>query len=442
MKKGLLFLSLFLLGVTQCFGYELILPREKISISNSNYAFFVGKANNSEAISINGCPIYVASNGAFAHSVKLKAGENRVVVRSNYNTQIYKFYKNAPTKAVEIPITEFDIQPVAVNRDNVPLRSTPVDGGLNRIAHLFKDTTLLINGSKGEFYRVFLSKNQTAWIAKKDVYSVDCSSTASFINMDSKKFKNATIQTISFSKNLPYTIEEKDKEILFKVYNPELSENSVYTVNIPKPEKYYYNIDLKNGVYTFKVSALPDTLEDVTVVVDAGHGGSEKGAVGCLGQEEKDINLKIALELAEKLKQLGVNVVMTRECDGFVSLNDRVDIAKNNDANIFVSIHLNSIGDIPMNIHKNKGTSVYYFNPNSKKFAETVEKSVTKFAGTRKDGVKTASFAVIRPYNYVGILVETAYMTNPCDSVLYNSENFASNVAQGIAEGILEFIEK
>ena len=146
--------------------------------------------------------------------------------------------------------------------------------------------------------------------------------------------------------------------------------------------------------------------------------------------------------MSEKLKQLGVNVVMTRECDGFVSLNDRVDIAKNNDANIFISIHLNSIGDIPMNIHKNKGTSVYYFNPNSKKLAETVEKSVTKFAGTRKDGVKTASFAVIRPYNYVGILVETAYMTNPCDSVLYNSENFASNVAQGIAEGILEFIEK
>ncbi len=442
MKKGLLFLLLFLFGATQSFGYELILPREKSSISNSNYAFFVGKANNSESITINGYPIYVAPNGAFAHSVKLKVGENRVLVRSNYNTQIYKFYKNAPTKAVEIPITEFDVQPVAVKRDNVPLRSTPVDGGLNRIAHLFKDTTLLINGSKGEFYRVFLSKNQTAWIAKKDVDSVDCSSTASFINMDSKKFKNATIQTISFSKNLPYTIEEKDKEILFKVYNPELSENSVYTVNIPKPEKYYYNIDLKDGVYTFKVSALPDTLEDITVVVDAGHGGSEKGAIGCLGQEEKDINLKIALELAEKLKQLGANVVMTRECDGFVSLNDRVDIAKNNDANIFVSIHLNSIGDIPMNIHKNKGTSVYYFNPNSKKLAETVEKSVTKSAGTKKDGVKTASFAVIRPYNYVGILVETAYMTNPCDSVLYNSENFASNVAQGIAEGILEFIEK
>ncbi len=64
MKKGLLALLLLSLGVTQSFGYELVLPREKSSISNTNYAFFVGKANNGEAISINGYPIYVASNGA------------------------------------------------------------------------------------------------------------------------------------------------------------------------------------------------------------------------------------------------------------------------------------------------------------------------------------------------------------------------------------------
>lgn len=442
MKKGFLSLLLFCLSLSQAFAYELVLPREKSSITNSNYAFFVGKTNNSESISINGCPIYVASNGAFAHSVKLKEGENRVVIRSNYNTQVYKFYKNPICKSQEIPIVDFDTAPYLVKRDNVPLRSTPVDGGLNRIAHLFKGTTLLINGSKGNFYRVFLSKDKTAWIAKKDVEQALIGETASFINMDSKKFKNATIQTIVFTKNLPYTIEEKDKEILFKIYNPELSETSVYTINVPKPEKYYYNIDLKNGIYTFKVSQLPNVLEDITVVIDAGHGGSEKGAIGCLGDEEKNINLKIALELQDKLKEMGANVIMTRECDGNVSLEDRVSIAKANDANIFVSIHLNSIGDIPMNIRKNRGTSVYYFNPNSKKLAETVEKSVTNSAGTKKDGVKTASFAVIRPYDYVGILVESAYMTNPCDSVLYKSEDFAYNMAKGIADGIAEFVSK
>ena len=94
-----------------------------------------------------------------------------------------------------------------------------------------------------------------------------------------------------------------------------------------------------------------------------------------------------------------------------------------------------------MNVHKNKGTSVYYFNPNSKALAETLEHTITKSVGTRKDGVKTASFAVIRPYNYIGVLIETAYMTNPNDSVLYNSPDFAQKVSDGILEGILEFVK-
>ena len=72
MKKGLLLSLLLLFGMTQCFGYELVLPHEKTTISNPDYAFFVGKANNAEMISINGCPIYVASNGVKLKSLKLK----------------------------------------------------------------------------------------------------------------------------------------------------------------------------------------------------------------------------------------------------------------------------------------------------------------------------------------------------------------------------------
>ena len=60
--------------------------------------------------------------------------------------------------------------------------------------------------------------------------------------------------------------------------------------------------------------------------------------------------------------------------------------------------------------------------------------------GTRNDGVKTASFAVIRPTEYIGILLEVAYMTNPIDSVLYSQESFPRDAANGIADGILRYI--
>ena len=174
--------------------------------------------------------------------------------------------------------------------------------------------------------------------------------------------------------------------------------------------------------------------------MDAGHGGSERGAIGCLGDKEKDINLKIANELKKNLENLGANVVMTRECDGTVSLDDRVKMAKENCSNIFVSIHLNSIPDIKMDIHKNKGTSVYYYNENSKELAKIVKNSLVSQLNTRNDGVRQASFAVIRPTEYVGILVEVAYMTNPMDSILYKKEDFPSVTANAIANGILSFV--
>ncbi len=443
MIRGFLFLLLtFFILTTGTYGFELVLPKEKQSVTTANYAFFVGRAKGFESLKINGENIFIASNGAFAHSVKLKEGENRIVLRTTYGVQIYKIFKS---KAIQNEYSIENMEPVKayVNHDNTPLRSTPVDAGLNRIAHLFGGTHLIIDGSKGNFLRVKLSKDKAAWIAKNDVTITNESFyPADFVNMDTERFKNAMIQTITFSKKLPYTVEDNENEIIFRVYNPELSEDSVYNLNIPKPDKYAYNITLDDGKYTFKVRKLPEDIKDMTIVIDAGHGGSEKGAIGCLGDEEKNINLKIAQYTAQILKDKGFNVVMTRDYDANVTLTDRISIAKENDADLFVSIHLNSIPDIPMNIHKNRGTSVFYFNNNSKRFAEVMENSVTNHAGTHNDEVRTASFAVIRPTEYAGILVEVAYMTNPMDSVLYTNDKFLRKVAKGIVDGVIKYAKE
>ena len=444
MRKILLLIFCFLICSLNVQALELILPKEKKSITDTQYALFVGKTSGGESLSINDEYVYVAPNGAFAHSIKLKDGNNRIMVRSTYGSEIFKIYKTQKAANKDFPIEEFEKTKAIVNCNNTPLRNTPIDAGLNRIGHLFEGTELIINGAKGNFYRVYLSSNEEAWIMKKDV-TLCCDSVfypAEFIDMKNEQFKNATVQSITFSKKIPYSIEDKDKEIIFKVYNPEMSDNSVYTLNIPKPKKYIYNVTLVDGKYTFKVKELPKSIKDCTIAIDPGHGGAEKGAIGCLGDEEKDVNLKIALELEKLLKSKDINVVMTRDVDCNIGLNERTDVAKENDAEIFVSIHLNSIGDTPMNIHKIRGTSVYYFNKNSKEFAEILEKTVPKSAGTHRDGVKTASFAVIRPTNYVGVLIETAYMINPMDSMLYRNKNFAKKVAKGIFNGIEQFVNK
>ena len=104
------------------------------------------------------------------------------------------------------------------------------------------------------------------------------------------------------------------------------------------------------------------------------------------------------------------------------------------------AVNLNSIPDIKMNLHKNRGTSVYYYNPNSKKLAKTVKNSLTSEIKSRDDGVRAASFAVIRPSDYLSILVENLYMTNPYDSLIYTSAEFPYKAAKGIANGILQYV--
>lgn len=447
MRDLLILFFCLLLGINSTFAYDLVLPKEKRNVVDTNYAFFVGKAKKNETITINDEKVYIASNGAFAHSVKLKEGENRIVVRSNLSAQVYKFIKEKQIKETKKEEINFEPKVFEVNRDNTPLRSSPIDYGMNRISHLYKGTILVINGEFGDFYRVFLSKDKVAWIAKQTVkVADDTSEIPKFIEMNSKAYKNASVHILEFDHKLPYTIEENDKEIVFKVYNPQQADNTVYTVNIRKPKKYYYKVTLSNnGTYQIKVNELYKsdsyTLEGLTITVDAGHGGSEKGAEGCLDDKEKDINLAIALELKEILSLMGANVIMTRECDANVSLENRVKLAQDNFSNIYVSIHLNSIPDIPINIHRNRGTSVYYYNDNSKDLANTVYENVVKELNTRRDGVRTASFAVLRPTDYIGILVEVAYMTNPLDCVLYKEVDFVQKTAKSIADGILDFVK-
>ena len=441
MRRVLIFFILFFAIILQVNAFEVIMPAEKKTVTANDYAFIYGKANDAETLTINDKSVYIAPNGAFAHSEKLHEGENRIIIRTLYGLTLYKYYKTSPQR-VEIPIEEFEPVKAYVNADNTPLRATPVDAGLNRISHLFGGTHIVVNGSKGSFYRVFLSKDKFGWIAKKDVTLTDEGFyPAEFVNMDSERFKNAMVQSISFSKKIPYTIEDCEKEIIFRVYNPELSEESVYNLSIPKPVKYAYNVTLNDGEYTFKVRKLPEDIKDVTVVIDAGHGGSEKGAIGCLGDEEKIINLKIAQKVAEYLEKHDIKVILTREVDANVSLDDRVNFSKENGADIFVSIHLNSIGDIPMDIHKNKGTSVYYYNNNSKLLADILQQEITHYAGTRDSGIKTGSFAVIRPTDYAAVLVEAAYMTNPYDTMLYTNEKWINKAAKGISEGIIRYIK-
>ncbi len=197
---------------------------------------------------------------------------------------------------------------------------------------------------------------------------------------------------------------------------------------------------------TLTVTLSECSTKDRIIVIDAGHGGYDPGAVGVTGLEEKGFNLETALLLRDKLTNLGATVILTREADTFISLTERAEVANKVYADAFVSIHAN----FSDNNLSARGTSTYYYAPSSnpdlyyqleqrKRLAGAVQNRLVNILGTRDAGVLQANFAVLRGTAMPSILVETAFLSNPDDEALLKDYQFRDRTAQGIAEGLVDY---
>ncbi len=182
------------------------------------------------------------------------------------------------------------------------------------------------------------------------------------------------------------------------------------------------------------------------ICLDPGHGGSDTGALGPMGTQEKYNTLAISLLLKDMLESNGATVIMTRDADRDASyaesssseeLGARVDIANDSMADIFVSIH----NDAFSNSSASGTTAFHYGDSESIKLATSIQSSLVTELGTKNRGVRFASFYVIRYTNMPAVLVETAFISNPEEELLLNSENGRSKIAEGIFEGIVKYFK-
>jgi N-acetylmuramoyl-L-alanine amidase len=234
------------------------------------------------------------------------------------------------------------------------------------------------------------------------------------------------------------------------------------------------------------------------VVIDAGHGGKDTGAIGRKRLREKDVNLQIALKLGEQLEKLGVKVAYTRTSDRFVSLEKRASIANRSGADLFISVHANS--NRSSRIH---GIETYYLNTSSSRYAsrlarrengqgeapdldpeeesETVAelpdgalgadlrliladlamrsatsqsrrlaghvqssmvRSLGDEYGVKDLGVKHALFAVLLGVRMPSVLIETGFVTNAAESERLATSDYQTKIAKAIARGVERFMEE
>lgn len=172
-----------------------------------------------------------------------------------------------------------------------------------------------------------------------------------------------------------------------------------------------------------------------TVVIDAGHGGSDPGAQSINGKWEKEVNLNIALKVQALLnKESKIKVLMTRSGDTYPELKERVQFAEDADADIFISIHANSAAASA------SGTETYYTHSNSQKLAETIHKHLVIGTGLKDRGVKTANYLVTRETTMPAILLETGFLTNSNDAAVLYSDSKQQAIAEQIVLGIKEYL--
>lgn len=188
-------------------------------------------------------------------------------------------------------------------------------------------------------------------------------------------------------------------------------------------------------------------LKGKKITLDAGHGGSDPGAIGASGTREKDVTLKITKKVQELLKKKGAKVSMTRTGDKDVygpnasdvqELQARVDVAEDNDADAFISIHINS------STNKNVGGFSSYYYPktsNDARLAQAVQDRLVKNFGLDDLGIRKANFYVNKRCSMPSTLLELAFISNPKEEKLMKSNWYINKLAKSIADGIEDYFD-
>jgi N-acetylmuramoyl-L-alanine amidase len=176
----------------------------------------------------------------------------------------------------------------------------------------------------------------------------------------------------------------------------------------------------------------------MVVVIDPGHGGRDPGAIGIGGLQEKDVILPISLQVARQLEQQGIQVILTRRGDYFIDLQPRVDIAKQANADLFVSIHANAINMRRPDVN---GIETYYFG-SGEELARAIHSSILGSVNTADRRVRRARFYVLRNNPMPAVLVEVGFVTGAEDAPKRADPRYQSQMADAIARGILLYIRQ
>ena len=332
-----------------------------------------------------------------------------------------------------------------------------------------KGVRALAVGRVGEWLKLTLSQTQQGWVNVNSIKFLDPAwpPPASYLKaIRTYSDKNKLVIELPLSDKHPFKIAEEDRYTL-KIFiygvisdtdwiRYDFNDKDLDFAVWSQPEPYLYCLTLKmkrplwgydcyyeSDILKLQINKPPQyngRLDDIVIVVDPGH-SPDPGAIGPTGLKESEINLEIAKAIKEDLENKGAKVILTREDMSDLPLYDRPAIAKNLNADLFVSIHNNALPD-GVSPFENNGTSAYYYHVHSIDLARAIHEEMLKATGLKDYGLYHGNLAVNRPTQYPAVLLECAFIILPEQEALLKNKNFQNRIARAVRKGIERFLDE
>lgn len=346
-----------------------------------------------------------------------------------------------------------DQQFAIVTADAVNIRQFSTTDS-NIIGAVYKDSELQILYQEGDWYQV-LYMGQVAWIHGD---YVDIITTPSAAQADSVQDipTDSTVVVIGNAQSTNIrSLASMDGEVIHTAgpgerfqyiesvgswFHIRINENltgyvadSVATLSTVETQaESVASQDLTGSQYARSIS----NISEATIVIDAGHGGRDSGAVSADNSIfEKDITLSTAILLRNRLQDAGANVILSRSSDEFVSLDDRVITGHNYQADLFISLHYDAI-EVANSM---SGTTTYYYSESNLELANTVNRYLAQLGPLKNNGVRHGNYYVLRANKQPSILLELGYMNSDIDIQHIDTLAYQSTIVEAVYQALREY---
>ena len=464
-------------------------PRNGSTVTDASVNI-MGASDPAYPVYYNGEKLARTKSGYFSAYAALKDGKNDIVFaqnKTNYINSVTKGKTAAPPPSDAPPATTASAPPDETGGAD----AKPANESAFGPCEVIKDYSHLKISTSSEFYSDYLPASAGmrdnvigfadgyyklgfgGWIAAENVVLLPDRTLLvnRILAAGTENLGDTTEIRFAVTENVPVNAKCKDGAFTITLYNtPDgapalaLDDNPVlksarrssdrakktatYSFDLKDPDNWYgFDISYEGGFIVVKVknpvikteSGRP--LDGLTVIVDAGHGGADPGALGFSpDKNEKDLALALALAVKAELAALGAEVIMTRTIDETVDIYKRMDMYNAINPDLLISLHYNSLGDAQDN-SRVRGYLGLYCNDSGRLLAKALSGAVSSELNRVEREVRYQALAMLRSHRFPATLCEMGFITNPDEYEIAASEEGVRRSAGAVAEGVLKWID-